>query len=457
MKTYDIIVVGGGISGSIAAIAAARLGTNVLLVEQYGFLGGMLTTAGVGPMMSFHAGNKQVVQGITGELIDRMVLSGSSPGHIFDSTGYTYTVTPFDAEDMKHQLEQMLLESGGKILYHSLLSKVVKNENLIDYISVSTKSGSIDLKAKVYMDATGDADLACMSGVGFDKGRSEDGACQPLTMNMKMTNVDIDRIKEYVRNNSDEFPRIQENINFIDKSSRLSLAGYTKSFEEARNREEISFERGGLLFFETNNPGEIIINTTRVLSVDPTDPWSFSQAEIQGRKQVTEIKNFLVNKISGFENALLMHSGPVQIGVRSSRQIQGLHTLNERELIETVKFDDVVAHGGYPIDIHPPEGKEEDDTGMPKKKYRLKQGAVYGIPYRSLLNNYVTNMITVGRCISATFVAQSAIRVSPIAGAIGHAGGVAAAIAIQQNKSPLLIDVKMLQRNLAQQGAYLEI
>ena len=110
---YDIIVVGGGISGAIASIAAARLGSKVLIVEQRACLGGMLTTSGVGPMMTFHAGEKQVIQGITGELIDRLVAKGKSPGHIFDTTGYTYSVTPFDAEAMKFELEKMLQVLDG--------------------------------------------------------------------------------------------------------------------------------------------------------------------------------------------------------------------------------------------------------------------------------------------------------------------------------------------------------
>ena len=114
MKNYDVIIAGGGISGAAAAISAAREGVRVLLVEQYGFLGGMLTAGGVGPMMTFHAGKEQVVRGITDEVIQRLVKKGKSPGHIFDTTGYTYTVTPFDNEGMKQELEEMLLEAAVK-------------------------------------------------------------------------------------------------------------------------------------------------------------------------------------------------------------------------------------------------------------------------------------------------------------------------------------------------------
>jgi flavin-dependent dehydrogenase len=123
-KPFDVIVVGGGISGAMAGIGAARAGAKTLVVEQYGFLGGMLTAAGVGPMMTFHAGDEQVIRGTTGELIDRLKEKGQSPGHIFDTTGYTYSVTPFDVEGMKRELELMLTEAGGEVLYHAMLASV---------------------------------------------------------------------------------------------------------------------------------------------------------------------------------------------------------------------------------------------------------------------------------------------------------------------------------------------
>lgn len=181
MRSYDIIIVGGGISGSIAAIAASRNGSKVLIIEQYGFLGGMLTAAGVGPMMTFHVEDKQVIQGITGELIDRMVKKGKSPGHIVDAIGYTYTVTPFDAEWMKHELELMLLENHCDILYHSMLAEVEVKEGNIKSITVCNKEGLTKLYSKVFIDATGDGDLSVWSGVDFIKGREKDGALQPMT------------------------------------------------------------------------------------------------------------------------------------------------------------------------------------------------------------------------------------------------------------------------------------
>jgi ribulose 1,5-bisphosphate synthetase/thiazole synthase len=452
---FDLIVVGGGISGSVAAIAAARLGVKTLLVEQYGFLGGMLTAGGVGPMMTFHAGNKLVVQGITNEIIERLARNAKSPGHVFDGVGYTYTTTPFDTEAMKLELEEMLLEAGGKILYHAMLCGVEKNEELTA-IKVCVRSDIISLYAKVFIDATGDANLAYLSKVPFTVGRQSDGKSQAMTTNIKMTNVDTNRIRAFMRDpeNIEEFPRNVNDIAIADRSPKLSVSGFSKSIREACERGELSFKKGALLFFETNNPGEVIVNTTHVETKDPLDPWSFSEAETEGRRQAAEVVKFLIRRIPGFERAALVYTGPVQIGVRSSRQIIGLYTLNEEDLLNCVRFDDVVAHGGYHIDIHS-AGKSEDF--YKRKKFEMEWGETYSIPYRSLLNAQVKNLITVGRCISATYVAQGGIRVAPIAGAIGHAGGVAAAMAVLQKCLPQDINVKELQSNLIAQRAYLEV
>lgn len=449
MRTYDVIVVGGGISGSMAAIAAARAGASVLLVEQYGFLGGMLTAAGVGPMMTFHAGTEQVIRGITGELIDRLVKKGKSPGHIIDTTGYTYTVTPFDAEAMKQELEIMLLEAGGKLLYHTILAGAEVRNNCIERIQVVNKAGLSCLSGKVYVDATGDADLSVFAGVEVTKGRPTDGAAQPMTMNLKMSNVDIPKVKAYIRSHMQEFPRLKGDSSIIDKAPRLSIGGFVDTLKKAQELGEISFKREDVLFFETNTPGEVIVNTTRILGADSTDPWSLTQAEIEGRRQVRELEAFLKRRVPGFENSEVVYSGPC-IGVRSSRQIKGLYTLSAEDLLTSKKFFDVIAHSAYPVDIHSPDG--EGTSHM-----HLAWGQKYSIPYRCLVNPKVHNLITVGRCISATFEAQAAIRTSPTVGAIGHAGGLAASLAAETQRAARDIDIQTLQRKLQEQGAYLEI
>lgn len=454
---FDIVICGGGISGAAAGISAARAGKNVLIADKYGYLGGMLTAGGVGPMMTFHAGNKQVVRGITGELIERLAARGKSPGHIFDTTGYTYTVTPFDAEAMKHELENMFLEAGGQILYHAVLSKATVQDNKLIKLCFVTKSECVKVEAEVFIDATGDAQLALMSGVSCVKGDNNNGICQPMTMNIKMGNVNIPRVREYIKSHIEEFPRIEDDLNIVDRSERLSIGGFVKTLQAAIQSGEIGFDKDDVLFFETNHPGEVIVNTSRIKEFDPTDPWQLSKAEIEGRRQALMLERFLIRRIPGFEKAYLIHSGPGQVGVRSSRQIEGLYTLSHLDLIRGTKFSDTIAHGGYPIDVHEPKGGFSEEYLMLSKEDRhMRWGHIYSIPYRCLLNNRVENLITVGRCISAEFLAQGAIRVSPIAGAIGHGGGAAAAIAVDKHILPHLVEPQEFRRLLCSQGAYLE-
>lgn len=449
MNNFDVIVVGGGISGTMAAVASARNGVKTLLVEQYGFLGGMLTACGVGPMMSFHVGDKQVIRGFTGELIDRLVSKGKSPGHLVDTIGYTYTVTPFDVEGMKHELEEMVLESGGNILYHTMLAGICVQDGKIKSIQICNKSGVTELDAKVFIDATGDGDLSNMAGVECMKGRDSDGVCQPMTMKLRYVNVDIQKIRKYIKENPAQFPIYKGDTSIIDKGPRLSVGGFVNLWKEARDKGEITFNREDLLLFEGNTPGEVIINTTRLTGYDGTDPWSLSKAEIEGRNQALELDRFLKNKVPGFEKAQLVYTGPF-IGVRSSRQIKGLYTLTQEDLIECRRFEDVIAHSGYPIDIHSPDGKKTEHK-------QLKQGDIYSIPYRCMINGMVENLVTVGRCVSATFEAQAAIRTTPTAGAIGHAGGAAASIIAQKGVGSHQVNIKELQNNLRNGNAYLQI
>lgn len=452
MFDYDVIVVGGGISGVMAAITAARNGAKTIVLEKYGFMGGMLTAAGVGPMMTYHVEDRQVIKGSVGELIDRLVEKKKSPGHVYDTIGYTYTITPFDAEAMKHELEIMLLESGANILYHTMLSDVKTSDGKIESITISNKSGLSELSAKVYIDATGDGDLSAWAGVEFTKGREKDGACQPMTMNMKMSNVDIEAVKAFVKENPEEFPFLKGNTGIVDMAPKLSISGYENIVKKGKEDGSLDFNTEAILFFETNNPGEVIVNTTRIRGLDSTNPWDLTEAEIEGRRQVRNLEKFLREKVRGFENTVLLSTGP-NIGVRGSRQIKGLYTLTLEDIVTAKKFHDVVAHGGYPVDVHHPEGKGE----VVKEEDNIKIGTMYSVPYRCLVNHQVTNLITVGRCISATFEAQGAIRTTPIVGAIAQAGGAAAYLAVKNGQKTMDINIKEMQDILINEGAYLEL
>jgi hypothetical protein len=410
----------------------------------------MLTAAGVGPMMTFHAGDTQVVRGITDELITRLKAKGKSTGHIYDTTKYTYTVTPFDIEAMKYELDLMFSEAGVDTLFHTMFADVGVCEGKIKDITVCNKAGLTKLTAKIYIDATGDADLAFRAGVPCEKGRKDDGKCQPATLKARFNGVDVSALRAYIKSHPQDFPTLEGDVESIDKGCRLSLGGFLSLVAEAKKNGEFNIRRDSLLLFETSNPGEFIINTTRIFDCDPTDPVSLSKAEITGRGQTASLERFLKKYVPGFEKANLMFTGP-NIGVRSSRQIAGVSKLKADDVLGFKKDSSCIAFCGYPIDIHPIEAGKAEHYIVP----RFDKGEYFGIPLGCMLNNTITNLITTGRCVSAEFEAQAAIRTTPTVGALGHAAGAAAIRALKNRVDTGGIDAREVRELLKKQGAFI--
>lgn len=442
-EEYDVIVAGGGIAGALAAIAASRSGARTLLVERGYCLGGTLVLCGVGPMMTFHCGEEQIIRGLPGELVDRLVERGLSPGHIKDTTGYTYSVTPFDLEGMKQELEMMAVESKVNLLYGAAIFDAKMEEGRILELSAATKGGVCTIRGRVFIDASGDAQIAQIAGFPCRLPQT----MQPATMVFRMSGANMEKTKDFVRKHPEEFPRLNGRNFLLDTAPRFSLSGFVRTMEKARKNGEISVEREDLLFFESNTPGEIVVNTSRVFVKDPTDPEDFTRLSIEGRKQVRELAAFLVKHVPGFEKSRLTWSGP-EIGIRNSRQIEGLHVLDAEELLSSLEVPDAIAHSAYPIDIH-----NSSDGGS--TSHFLPEGRYYDIPYRSLLPRGAKNLLAAGRCISATFAAQAAIRLSPTAGALGQAAGVAAAMAANEGADVDRVDTGELRNGLRKAGAFL--
>lgn len=414
MRTnYDVIVVGGGPGGIASSVAAARGGAEVLLVERYGFLGGGATAMLVNPFMTYFAGNKQVIVGVFQDMLDQLSAMGAY--------GTEREPWAFDAEAFKVAAERLCLEAGVELLYHAFLADATVSEGMIESISIATKDGLKELTAKVFIDSTGDGDLAYFAGATFEKGRSEDGLAQPMTLNFRMANVDIDRM-----------PIGQE---------------ITKAYIKAKADGIIQCPREDILYFFATQPGVVHFNQTRVVKHDATDPKSMTEAEIEARRQAWQIAHWLVDSIPGFEKAYLQQTAP-QLGVRESRRIMGDYVLTAEELLAACKFDDVIACGSYPVDIHNP-------TGEGTVIRRLPAGTWYDIPYRCLIPQGLDNLLIGGRCISTTHAAHSAIRVMPIVFAIGHAAGVAACLATGRAQTTRGVSHSEIQSELLRQGAFL--
>ncbi len=414
MKTkYDVIVVGGGPGGIASAVGAARSGADVLLVERYGFMGGGATAMMVNPFMTYFAGNRQIIFGVLQDMID-----GLSQLNSYGSERQKWA---FDAEAFKIVAENLCREAGVSLLYHGFLAATKVNAGKITSIDVATKDGLKTLEATVFIDSTGDGDLAFFAGAKTEKGRDEDGLAQPMTLNFRMADVDIERIP--------------------------SRSEITAAYVQAKADGRITCPREDILYFFTTQPGVVHFNQTRVIKHDAVNPESMTQAEIEARRQAWEISHWLIDTVPGFENAYLQQTAP-QLGVRESRRVIGDYILTVDDLLSACKFDDVIACGSYPVDIHNPSG---EGTVI----QHLKPGMWYDIPYRSITPLGFDNLLIGGRCVSSTHGAHSAVRVMPIVFGIGHAAGIAAALAAKGNVATRDIDVEQLQVELEKQGAFL--
>ncbi len=443
---YDVAVIGGGPAGAIAAIASARCGAKTILVEQNGFLGGTLTMAGTGPMMTFHAGEKQVVFGIPEELVQRLKQQGFSNGHMRDAVGYCGSTTAFDPEGLKVTLEDMALEAGVTLLYHTVFIDCKAENGSIKTARLFSKGQFIELEAKVFLDASADAELATSAGVPSVYGRESDHLAQPMTMNCRVYGVNRDEVADYVTDHPEDVHELTPHD--LKNYPRYGISGAYSLLRKGKENGDFNVDRDMVLCFETNNPGEFIINMTRIIRRSAVDPFDLTQAEIQGRKQAFETVKFLKKYIPGFEHCTLMSTGP-HIGIRESRKIDGVYKLTGDDLVNNVMFEDAVAMGGYPIDIHSPDGAE-----MCHKF--LKKNSWYSIPYRCLITKEMRNLIVTGRCLSATHEACAAVRVSPILMAISQGAGTAAAQAVQSNSDVNRLDTRQLRETLKNNGAFLE-
>jgi hypothetical protein len=432
----DIVVCGGGPAGVAAAIAAGRSGFRTVLVEKYGFIGGMSTAALVYPWMTFHTmDGRQVIQGIAQEIIDRLAELNASPGHVRDTVGFVHTITPYHPEYYKVVAVDMLKEAGVKLLLHCFVDSVRMAGRSIESVRLSSKSGQIDVRGNVFVDTTGDADVAFLSGAPCLQGREGDKRTQPMTMKFRMRGVDLAKVKRYMLDHPDEF-YAKTPFDELEQLPLSGIMGFYKHWKEA----DLPINRDGVLMFTGPNEDEVLVNTTRVQGLDGTKVEDLTEAEQLGRKQVLMVAEFMTKSLPGFEKASISDVG-AQIGIRETRRIDGLYALKVDDVVQGLRFDDAIARSGYPIDIHDPSGKGVTAAWV--------QGdGAYDIPYRCLLPKTVDNLLAAGRCISTTHEALATTRLTPSCMATGQAAGTAAGLAVKHGVRPADVDIRELQREL---------
>jgi hypothetical protein len=455
---YEVIVVGGGPSGFIAAIAAARNGARTLVIERYGFLGGMATAAALGPISPFHYGDEQVIVGIPQEFVDRMVADGGSTGHLKTTNphGSGSYLCFFDRQAYKWAAFNLVSESGADVLFHSYLSAVLTDSNRVRGVEVVNKSGKTTYTADIVVDATGDGDVAARADAQFVLGRDGDSRMNPGTLMFDMANVDTAVVKAFLDDHPDQFEWAAECVPLRPFSSHLEqrhfvAQGFIDLARDGRQAGELYMGRDTILFLTTTHRGVLNFNSTRVTNLDGTDAASLTRGEIDGRKQAMSLSQFLVNRVPGFRDAYLGETG-IQIGIRETRHILGGYVLTSDDVLSGRKFDDVVARGCFPIDIHSVESA---------KGYGLGGGVwadladSYDIPYRCLVPKLVDGILTAGRSISATHEAHGSFRPQGAVMAIGQAAGTAAAVAARHGIQPREVDVRELQECLVADKASL--
>lgn len=416
MKKYDLIVVGGGLTGVAAAVCAAREGLSVLLCEQSGALGGAMNNCLVLPFMRYFEKNEEtgettlLSKGFFTELRERYSKKAIELGEprFAESTSY------FNQEIYKMIFDEVVTESGAELLFHAKLCGVDTDGRAVKRAKFATTAGVIEFEADYFVDATGDGNLMAFAGCEFSLGRESDHLCQPMTTCFRISGVNVS-----------DFWKIKPQIN--EKYKAEKAAGRIKN------------PREDVLCFGCND-GYIHFNSTRVIKLDPTNPFDVSKAEVIAREQIAEIVTFLKSNFAELEKTEIAAIA-ADIGIRESRKLVGEYVLTADDLISCKRFEDTIALGNYAIDIHNPSG-----TGT--HLHHFKTGEIYSIPYRSLIPREYDNLLVAGRCLSATHEAQAAVRIMPICCCMGEAAGRALALAKKGNTGTREIPIAELQRQL---------
>ena len=423
----DVMVCGGGAAGVAAAVAARKAGARVFLAEGFTCFGGLGTAARVPLFMQWGDGARDLACGFGTRFRERLKLAGAMPG----SGG------AFDFEAVKREYDGVMQESGADFLFQTRVIDVVMDGDEIQYAVVAAPSGMWAVKAKVYVDATGNGDVAYQAGVPFEKGDAT-GHMMPASLLSSWDGIDWERW-------ATERPKRPQPF-----GAELARAAADGVFKEP------DLHMTGLYRFPD---GYATANVGHVFGLDGTDERSLTKGYIRGRESMKEYQRYFREYLKrGMENIRLVETAAM-MGVRETRRILGDYVMTLDDYMKRATFDDEIGRYAYPIDIHP---SSADKAAYEKHReefdrlYRYKRGESYGIPYRILCAKGVKNLLVAGRCVSVDQKVQASIRVMPACYITGQAAGFAAAVAADRLSGDVhSVDVKALQRTLKDFGAYL--
>jgi FAD dependent oxidoreductase len=425
----DLVVLGGGPAGIAAAAVAGRAGLSTLLVERYGFLGGMGTAAGVTNFCGLHANVhgelKQVVHGIADDLLGRIErLGGLNAPHIL--FGGKSMAQAYDNAAYKIAADDLLAACGASILFHALAVGVTMHDaETIDTLVLETRSGRVAVRATAFIDASGDGDLAAFAGVPYELGDGAGNMLYPSTM-FRVNGVDPARAKDAWAT----IPALMQDA-------------------EARG---MRFPRKGAIVRPQKHPTEWRVNITQLKNddgsaIDGTDAREMSDGELQGRRQVMQTFEFL-KTVPGFEDSYIIDIAP-QVGIRETRRVTCDYMLSESDVIGCADFDDAIGVNGWPIEEHVAGDVIFRFPDIPRAR------GYNQLPLRMLLPRDVRNLLVAGRCAGMTHGGQSAARVSGACFVMGEAAASAAALALKSNAAPREVDRGALDTQLRKQDVWL--
>lgn len=427
---YEVVVLGGGPAGIVAAASAARAGRKTLLIERYGFLGGMGTAAGVtnfcGLHGNVHGEHRRLVQGMASDLLARIDrLNGLNTPHLILGKVFAQA---YDTAAYKIAADQLLASHKVHILFHALGAGVVMGDDRrIDALLVETKAGRQAARSEIFIDCSGDGDLAVWAGVPFEIGDEHGHPLYPSMM-LRLNGIDPGKAGEAWRT----IPQLMEK----------ALAAGTHTFP--RKSAIVRPQKSGI---------EWRVNFTQVAredghAINGIEPDDLTRGEIEGRKQALAAFEFLRSTVPGFEKSYIVDLPP-QLGIRETRRIKGGYQLSGEDVLGCASFEDSIGVNGWPIEAHVPGDVVFTFPPIPESR------GYNELPYRMLVPQGVDNLLVAGRCASMTHEGQSAARVSGACFVMGEAAGSAAALALSGNRIPRDIPIEKLQETLKQQGAFI--
>ncbi len=443
----DVVVCGGGTAGAFAAIAAAEQGKKVLVIEQFGSLGGTATNGLVTPVMHTHIAYNPQCSYIQKKLVEKQL----------KYIGCNESGDKFDPLVLRIALEELCIEAGVKLLYHTYIAGVETENGSVTAVKIVNKAGEQLVKGKVFIDATGDGDVSVMAGAEYTKGNPETGICQPMSLRYILGGIDIPKAGEFLLAEKERTGLGGVAFDPNNPYTSLYAGGVARTPWVLSDWFDAGIASGGLepmdkaywqVFTIPGRKDGLAFNCPEFFeNIDATNPEDLTISQIKGKKAIFRQLMYYKKNFPGFENAYVAEIASM-VGVRESREIITEYVMVARDLFAQRKFDDMFCQSNYPIDVH---GKAHNCSfdGIEKDEAR----PWYDIPYRSIVVKGIDNLLVAGRCLGAEFIVQSSLRVQHSVRSAGEAAGIAASLAIDAGVPAREVDGKKVREIMESLGA----